>query len=305
MIDISNTELRRIDVTVLLVFLGMLRHRKATDVAAELGLTQSGVSQALKRLRDIFSDELFLRRPYGMEPTAIALGLEAPITAAIESLRSSLGAKAKFLPASAVGVIRMAALDAEQANIVPRLVRQLMDLAPKLQLSILPLARREAMQALSDNEIDLAIGYFWDIPDSLLSQPLYKQDFVVVGKSDVFKHRSLSLKDYARLSHILVSPSGDLQGVADEALRSYGLSRKVIASVPQFFPALAAVAATGCVATLPRGLAEKYSAAFKLVIHEPPLELRSFLISALRHRRNQHDQRLLWILDTIKNDFDS
>ena len=61
MTDFSQGELRRLDLTLLLVFLGLLRHRKATDVAAELGLTQSGVSQALKRLRDIFGDPLFLR----------------------------------------------------------------------------------------------------------------------------------------------------------------------------------------------------------------------------------------------------
>jgi len=55
------------------VFLGLLRHRKAAEVARDLGLTQSAISQALKRLRFIFGDELFPRRPHGMEPTATAL----------------------------------------------------------------------------------------------------------------------------------------------------------------------------------------------------------------------------------------
>ena len=35
MSDISNTELRRLDLTLLLVFLGLLRRRKATLVAAD------------------------------------------------------------------------------------------------------------------------------------------------------------------------------------------------------------------------------------------------------------------------------
>ena len=81
MTDFSQSELRRLDLTLLLVFLGLLRHRKATDVAAELGLTQSGVSQALKRLRDIFGDPLFLRRPHGMDPTATALAITAALNA--------------------------------------------------------------------------------------------------------------------------------------------------------------------------------------------------------------------------------
>ena len=54
MSDFRNNELRRLDLTVLLVFIGLLRHRKATEVAAEVALTQSAVSHALKRLREVF-----------------------------------------------------------------------------------------------------------------------------------------------------------------------------------------------------------------------------------------------------------
>ena len=62
MTDFGNNELRRLDLTLLLIILGVVRSRKASTVALQLGLTQSGVSQGLKRLRDIFHDDLFLRR---------------------------------------------------------------------------------------------------------------------------------------------------------------------------------------------------------------------------------------------------
>ncbi len=123
MSEFSTSELRRLDLTLLLVFLGLVRHRKAVDVAAELGLTQSAISQALKRLRDIFGDDLFLRRPHGMEPTATALALEAPVAAAVNSLRGALGAARAFSPATATGVVRVAALDAEQAVLIRHLLR--------------------------------------------------------------------------------------------------------------------------------------------------------------------------------------
>ncbi len=121
MTELSTSELRRLDLTLLLVFLGLLRHRKGATVADELGLTQSAVSQALKRLRDIFGDDLFLRRPHGMEPTATALALEAPVAQAVEALRGALGAARRFDPARAEGTVRIAALDAEQAVVIPAL----------------------------------------------------------------------------------------------------------------------------------------------------------------------------------------
>ena len=58
MSDMNSVNIRLIDSTILLVFLGTMRHRKATVVAEEMGLTQPAVSHALKRLRE-------LRRPDG------------------------------------------------------------------------------------------------------------------------------------------------------------------------------------------------------------------------------------------------
>ena len=50
-----------------------MRHRKLTVVADRLGLMQSAISHSVKRLRRAFDDELFMRRPFGVEPTERAL----------------------------------------------------------------------------------------------------------------------------------------------------------------------------------------------------------------------------------------
>lgn len=89
MSDLSISHLRRLDPTLLLMFLSLVQHRKATDVVADLGPTQSATSQAVKRLSDIFDDEMFLRRPHGMDPTAVAL--KDPVRHAPETLRGCTG----------------------------------------------------------------------------------------------------------------------------------------------------------------------------------------------------------------------
>ncbi len=173
-----------------------------------------------------------------------------------------------------------------------------------MQLSVLPLSRHDAMDALSAGEVDVAVGFFWNVPESLISLPLHQQGFAVAGRSEVLGNTPITLERYTSLSHILVSPAGDLKGVVDDALSIRGLSRRVVASVPQFFPALATVAETDCITTLPEGLAKRYAPILGLSTQVPPLELRSFTVSALRHRRNEHDQRILWILKTIRQSLD-
>jgi DNA-binding transcriptional LysR family regulator len=304
MSDLSTSELRRLDLTLLLVFLGLIRHRKALDVAAELGLTQSAISQSLKRLRDIFGDELFLRRPHGMEPTATALALEAPVSAAVEALRGALGVARAFDPASATGLIRVAALDAEQAVLIPAFAAKISKQAPGIRLSVVPLGRAAAVEALSEARVDLALGFIWNRPDSILTTPLYHEEFLVVGPPDILREApNLSLDDYCAAPHILVSLGGDMRGIVDQALDELGRSRRIVLAVPAFLPTLAASATMGALVTLPSRIARSFSVGFALATANPPLSIRKFTVAAYWHRRDEHDPRLRWALDVLMNSF--
>ncbi len=294
MADLSTSELRRLDLTLLMVFLGLLRHRKAVRVAAELGLTQSAISQALKRLREVFRDDLFLRRPHGMEPTAVALALEAPITTAVEALRGALGATLSFDAATATGEVKIAALDAQQAVLIPQLAARLRRQAPGLRLSVLPLARRDAVEALTDGRADLSLGLLWDIPETISRLRLFRETYLVAGRPEVMP-RPLDLDDYCAADHVLVAPGGDLRGVVDAHLDAIGRSRTVVLGLPGFLPALAAVAASRALVTLPRQIARAFCPAFGLVTADPPLPIRAFPVSLFWHRRNDADPRTLWL----------
>ncbi len=300
MSDLSTSQLRRLDLTLLLVFLGLVRHRKAADVATELGLTQSAISQAVKRLRDIFGDELFLRRPHGMEPTAIALALEEPVRRAVEALRTALGAARAFDAATATGLVRVAALDAEQAVLIPPLAARLRELAPGLTLSVLPLGRNAAMDALSEGRADLALGFVWDAPESIVAEKLYDEAFLVAGRPEVLpKAPRLDLDSYCAADHVLISPGGDLRGVVDDQLDTIGRTRRVILGLPAFLPALAAAAASGALVTLPARIAQGFSKGFGLVTATPPIEVRRFPVSVFWHLRNDADPRILWLRKVV------
>lgn len=300
MSDFTDSELRRMDLTLLLVLLGLLKHRKASEVARSLGLTQSAISQALKRLRDLFQDELFLRRPHGMEPTATALALEAPVAAAVEALRGALGVAQQFDPATARGTVKIAALDAQQAVLIPELARCLAQKAPGISLSVLPLGRDAAVDALSESRADLALGFLRDVPDMIASARLYEESFLVAGRPDALPDAPLvSLDAYCMAEHVLVSPGGDLRGVVDAQLQQIGRSRRVTLGLPAFLPALAAVAVSGALVTLPASIARSFATGFGLVTARPPIEIKNFPVSAFWHRRNEGDPRTKWLVQLL------
>lgn len=300
MSDLSKSELRRLDLTLLLVFLGMLKHRKARDVAQELGLTQSAISQALKRLRDVFEDDLFLRRPHGMEPTSTALALEAPISHAVDTLRGALGTARAFDPNTATGHVRLAAMHAEQAVLIPTLAARLRESAPGLNLSVVPRGRKEAMQALQDGEVDLALGFFRKVPKTCQSEILYEDTYLVAGRPQTLSQETtLDLDAYCEMDHILASPSAQLHGVVDLHLDRMGRHRRVVLGLPAFLPALAAAAASNALVTLPARVAQAFAGSFGLVTCQPPLDIPSFPVFVVWHRRNDADPQTQWVKSQI------
>ena len=69
----NKIDLRRVDLNLLVVFEMLLAERHVGRAAQRLSMSQSAVSHALARLRDMFDDPLFVRNPRGIEPTKRSL----------------------------------------------------------------------------------------------------------------------------------------------------------------------------------------------------------------------------------------
>ena len=67
--------LKNVDMNLLVTFDALVSELSVSRAADKLGVTQSALSHALKRLRVMFGDPLLYRGPRGMEPTERALSL--------------------------------------------------------------------------------------------------------------------------------------------------------------------------------------------------------------------------------------
>lgn len=301
MSEFDHVKLRRLDLSLLLVFLGLMRHRKAAAVADELGLTQSTISHALARLRDVFGDELFLRRPHGMEPTSFAEAIAPDVRAAVLALEGTLKGPDPFDPASVRATFRISAPDYGIATIFPVFLSRICEAAPGLSVSIRTFGRDDALRALSEGQIDLAVGYFWDLPDAFLAQPVSEEDYLVAGRigHPVFD-APLTLDRYLACRHIVVAPQGDMTGIVDRILHRQGLSRRVVAALPQFLPALALLARSDLLGTLPARVVRDYGAALGVTSAPPPMPIRRFVSAAVRHRRDEKNPLVLWAMEELR-----
>jgi len=67
------------DLNLLTVFVQLHKDRQVSLAADNLGVSQPAVSGALKRLRILLADEVFVRTSRGMQPTPLAEQLLTPI----------------------------------------------------------------------------------------------------------------------------------------------------------------------------------------------------------------------------------
>jgi DNA-binding transcriptional LysR family regulator len=302
MLDIDITQLRRLDMTLLLVFTELVRQRKMTIVAQRLGLTQSAISHSLKRLRDVFQDELFLRGSNGLVPTERALRLDSHVSAILSLSTQALNLDKAFDPRTETRVIRIGALDYEVAMFAAPLIERQRRLAPRSRFVFKSLARKPALAELRSGELDMALGFFFRPGSDVETSELYRETYsVVMRKGHGLAKKKLTMKRYADAEHLLTSPSGELHGVVDAGLARHHLERDVVGSVPLFLLALATVAKTDLISTVPARLAQSYGKAAGLTIVPPPIEIRSFPVHLAWHQRSSTEPALKWFRELMKS----
>lgn len=277
------------DLNQLRVLDAMLTERNVSRAALRLGLSQSAVSHALAKLRSEFNDPLFIRSPQGMTPTERAERMVPFLRTALNATERLLDDPEHFDPKTTRRSFTIAAADMFGLVMLPALIGELVGEAPGLDLAMRP-GTRAPLADLENGTSDLAVGAFNDLPASLRKQKLFRDEFVcVVRRNHPTIGEKLTLEDYVKTPHGLVSPSGQPGGIVDGLLGQLGLSRRVALQVPSFLIAPVVTAGTDLVWTLPSRVAHVFAAYLPLRIHRPPIEIPEFTISQTWHERSQHD----------------
>jgi DNA-binding transcriptional LysR family regulator len=300
MSEIDFQKLRRLDFALLLVFREVFRSGSSTMAANRLGLSQPAISHALNRLRDLIGDPLFLRRANGFRPTPAATDLAPRIEALIASAGEMLGAAPPFDAATSERLFRVAANDFAGSLLTAPLIADIAARAPRARLSFRFSIGPVAFKALRENELDVGMGLFNELPDDIVGQPLFEETYCVVARIGHPALRAgLDLATFLELGHLLVSFVGDLTGSIDATLKRQGLSRRIVAGSPMFLNAFAAVACSDLIATVPRRLAQRFAPGFGLQIFPPPLRIEPFTVELIRSRLSLGDPAVDWIAERI------
>jgi DNA-binding transcriptional LysR family regulator len=252
------------------------------------------MSHALSRLRSLFADDLFVRTPSAMEPTARAREIAPLITSAIEQIEAALNLGVGFDPARSAAIFTAGMAEYAEVALVGRLARNFAEHAANAILRLIPATGHEAIEQLDRGEIDLAVAHLAHVPTHIDSMVLLRDPFVVVArKGHPITARPLSLEAYAAQTNVLVSPRGDTSGAIDRILVDFGLKRRLALLVASYLAVPAALAASDLVATVPQRTARQIALTAEIAIMPLPIDF-SATVSMAWHRRTASDPAQAW-----------
>ena len=289
------------DLNLLKAFEALHAERHVTRAGQRIGLSQSAMSGALTRLRELFGDELFVRSPAGMQPTPRATDVAGPVSAALRLLREALQADA-FDPTAADHTVTIAMTDYAAFVLLPPLLARLAVEAPRLDVRVRGIfGRTEALDLLDGGTADLAVGFPVEASARILARPLLREGFACIARQG---HPAFAEdagpEAFAAAPHLLVSPEDDRTGIVDRELAAIGLRRRIVLSLPQFLAAPFVVARTDLVATLAARVARRFAAAgLGIAVHEPPIALPDWPLAMIWHRRMDDHPAATWLRGRI------
>ncbi|MDG9977216.1 LysR family transcriptional regulator [Ectopseudomonas oleovorans] len=288
------TNLRQLDLNLLLVFDALMQEQNLSRAAVRLHLSQSTVSNALARLRKQLGEPLFQRTARGMLPTPQAQVLYGPVREALHVLRTGLAPQAEIDSNSEL-TFRVSMNDYAQAVFLPVALTRLQALAPRLVLSVQSDDADTLVKRLRTGELDLAIDYL-HFDDELRYEPLREEALVVVASAehpDI--QRQLTLAQYKEASHVSVHPRAGRGSPLEIVLGSARVQRKVKLLVPHYLAIPAVVSQSRLLGTIPKALAEHCAAQYDLQVFPLPMDLAPIQVSLIWHRQQDASVGLQWL----------
>lgn len=294
--------LRNVDLNLLVVLDALLTERNVSRAGERIGLTQSAMSAALARLRDLFGDPLLVRVGRGLVLTRNAEDLIIPVRETLDRIEQTLSQKPGFDPSTGVRTFSISASDYAVLVLLTPLVRALTAEAPNVVIHLLPRARDPA-RMLQNGQADLVIE-----PSELFggsdfpSTELLRDRWLCIADATnpMVGESGLTPEQFGALPHLVYGIGFDRQlNLADRHLASLGIRRQIHVTVESFLLAPFLIEGTPLISLVLEREVRALGAPAKIRLFEPPFALPDIHEAMYWHPRHTTDPAHRWLRERL------
>jgi DNA-binding transcriptional LysR family regulator len=300
-VHIAHEELSEIDLNLLVVLDALLQESSVTRAAQRVGLSQSAVSHALKRLRELLGDPLLLRTSRGMVPTPRAQQLLAPVHQAVGQVQSVLAPCKPFDPLTSSHSFTLSMQDTGQAGLLPDLMRKVHREAPLVRLQIHPGIGGLRAIELESGSVDLTLAIDPALTQGFHGERVFDITYVSIVRTGHPKlDGPLTPEKFSQLSHVAVLRDGLVEPDLERVFAAHSLDLHLALVLPSLLPVPWVVARSDLIATVPETLLNLLPSDFPIERHKPPLPIDSTSVFLVWHERTHYDPAHQWLREVVK-----
>ncbi|WP_438463667.1 LysR family transcriptional regulator [Marinomonas sp. PE14-40] len=286
------------DLNLVVIFDAIMKEKSITAAADSLAMTQPSVSNAVSRMRHAWKDPLFVKDGRGIRPTPYASKLWKSVAEPLAQISHAI-APDYFDPLTSKASFRIGITDGSASIVWPELRHIIEQEAPNINIYAVPY-KVDGELLLNNADVDLVFDYYDGTSNEIKSKTMYENHFVTVMRADHdLAEQALTLENYLKSEHLLVSLSGDICGIVDDKLAELDSKRRTAMTVNSFASAINLIKQTRLIITMPYPIIAEHLAAGDLVLKPVPLKLPSIKISLAWHSRNNHSQALKWLIGVL------
>jgi DNA-binding transcriptional LysR family regulator len=290
-----------LDLNLLPIAVALYDELSVSRAAQRLGMSQPGVSRALRRLRDVFDDPLFVRRPNGIAPTPRAHALVRAARPHIQHLQDDLVKDEVFDPVVTTRPITLAISDVAELTFFPMVIDHFRRLAPRCAVNTVSLSGASLADELESGGVDAAAGYFPTLSlRSFRQRRVSKHGFACLLRAGhpLWAPR-LTLPAYLAADHIVIRPEKRSQEVLEHFIERRRMRRKTAVYTSHVLSVPFIVMESDLMATLPYAVATRFAQLTPAVVAAlPPFDI-SYDLKIHWHRRFDNDPRHVWLREQL------
>lgn len=173
----SEKDLSRLDFNLLVLLKVLGEERNTHRTAERMFITQSAVSKGLKKARQQFNDELFVRTRYGLEPTEHCLRLLEQLPLVMEMISNLFEGSLSKLDNSYQGTITIATSPVMSQAFGRAIARHFSQELPNATLELINW-QWQTEQDLINKRVHVGINYYpLDLSSDIYQHPCSKLSF--------------------------------------------------------------------------------------------------------------------------------
>lgn len=295
----------RFDMNLVRVFCTLYDTGSLTKTADLLEISQPAISHSLKKLRQSYGDQLFVRNDGKMIPTNFAEQLSPSLKKSFELITSSLTDNRLNHQLSLKDKFTFTMSDMSQAYFIPPLCLILENLNSQIGIDIIQTQQRDIDKLMQDDQLDFAIGHLPMLvnkKESIICEKLFEDKFVFMvreGHPLLKNDTILSFKDLQ-----LVGVKSGLTGhteLVENICAEY--NKNILLSIPNYSAAPEIVIKTDYGVIIPLSFAKKFNFENQFRIFDIKLPGNIIDVNIFYHKLYKNDVSIQWMLKLILDNF--